>query len=136
MMIKPILFFILAFYLPTVKANENTTWKMSQVSNNNHYKVDLQCDHPPTLSGFQQCNLTLTDKVKKLADVNIIIQGGMPEHHHGLPTAPKTSWDSYNKHYNINGLKFSMPGAWQLTFLIDKTENLPRDIATINFEID
>ena len=136
MMIKTILFFIFAFYLPTLKASENTTWTMSQVSNNNHYKVDLHCDHPPTISGFQQCNLTLTDKVKKLAYVNIIIEGGMPEHHHGLPTAPKISWNYDKKYYNINGLKFSMPGAWQLTFLIDKTENLPRDIATINFEID
>ena len=135
-MIKPTFLFILVFYLPTLHANENNTWTMSQASKSNHYKIDLQCDHPPTLSGFQQCNLTLTDNVKKLSDVNIIIEGGMPEHHHGLPTAPKVSWNKQNKLYNINGLKFSMPGVWQLTFLIDKTENLPRDIVTINFEID
>ena len=135
MKIKAILFFLLVFYFPTLKANENTTWTMSQVSKNKHYKVDLQCEHPPTLSGFQQCNLILSDNSKKLSNANISIKGGMPEHHHGLPTAPKISWDSDNKQYNINGLKFSMPGTWQLTFLIDKTENMPRDIATVYFEI-
>ncbi len=134
-MIKSILFFLLVFYLPTLKAKESTTWIMSQVSKNNHYQVDLQCDHPPTLSGFQNCELTLSNQSKQIAIANIIIEGGMPEHHHGLPTTPKISWDEDNKTYIIKGLKFSMPGSWQLTFLIDKTADLPRDIATINFKI-
>jgi len=136
MMIKPVLILILTFYLPTLNANENTTWTMSQVSNNNHYNINLKCSHPPTLSGFQECYIILTDKVKTLENVNIIIEGGMPKHHHGLPTAPTITWNSYKKHHDIKGLKFSMPGSWQLKFLIDKTEKLPRDIAIINFEID
>lgn len=135
-MIKPILSFLLVFYLPTLKANEITPWNMSQTSQNNHYQVDLLCDHPPTLNSFQACALTLTNNSKPLSDVNIIIEGGMPEHHHGLPTTPKVSWDNDKKLHTINGLKFSMPGAWQLTFLIDKTKYLPRDIATINFNIN
>ena len=135
-MIKFILFFLLVFYLPTLKANENTDWSISQVSKNNHYQVDLQCDHPPTLSGFQNCGLTLSNKSKQIVNANIIIEGGMPEHHHGLPTKPKVSWDSDKNLHIIKGLKFSMHGAWLLTFLIDKTEDLPRDIGTINFTIE
>ncbi len=136
-MIKPIIIvFLLLFYIPTLKANKSNVWSLFKNSKNNHYRVNLQCDHSPTLTGFQDCRLILSSKLKQINNANILLEGGMPKHHHGLPTAPKISWDNVNNYYNINGLKFSMPGAWQLTFLIDKTENLPRDLATINFIID
>ncbi len=135
-MIKPIIFFSLIFSVVALHANENNTWTVSQASKNNHYNINLQCDHPPTLEGFQSCHLTLSDKIKKIANANILIEGGMPEHHHGLPTSPKIQWDSDTKTYIINGLKFSMPGAWELIFLIDKTKNLPQDTATISFKIN
>jgi len=135
MMIKSVLFSIFIFSYAILNASEKPIWVISQVSINNHYKVDLQCDHPPTLSGFQSCSLNLHDKNVIITNADIIIEGGMPEHHHGLPTSPKVIWDSQEKSYIINGLKFSMPGAWQLKFLIDKTKNLPRDIVTFNFQI-
>ncbi len=60
-MTKHILFFLLVFYLPTLKANENPSWSLSQVSKHKYYQIYLFCDHPPTLNGFQKCSLILSD---------------------------------------------------------------------------
>lgn len=44
----------------------------------------------------------------------IQIDGGMPEHGHGLPTSPRAEPDGAPGTYVIKGMKFSMPGWWQL----------------------
>ncbi|WP_325807813.1 FixH family protein [Cocleimonas sp. KMM 6892] len=135
-MIKSILIFGLLLYFQSLYANNTASWKKSQVSENEHYSVDLMCKHPPTLGGFLPCSLVLSDNSNPISNAIIKIEGGMPEHHHGLPTSPTISWDSEKEVHIINGLKFSMPGAWQLKFLIEKTDKLPRDIVTFNFVID
>jgi YtkA-like len=44
----------------------------------------------------------------------IKIDGGMPEHGHGLPTAPRAEAAAAPGDYVIKGMKFSMPGWWVL----------------------
>lgn len=51
-------------------------------------------------------------------DAAIAVDGGMPDHDHGLPTRPDVSADLGEGHYRIDGLKFSMPGLWVLKFEI------------------
>lgn len=47
----------------------------------------------------------------------IEIDGGMPAHNHGLPTRPQVSYQSGQ--YLVEGLRFHMPGRWQLTLQIE-----------------
>jgi len=51
-------------------------------------------------------------------DAEIAVKGGMPEHGHGLPTQPEVGRGSMNGDYVVQGLKFSMPGWWVITFKI------------------
>ena len=51
--------------------------------------------------------------------VSIGIDGGMPQHGHGLPTAPKVTADLGNGAHRIDGMKFSMTGWWTLTVSIE-----------------
>ena len=51
--------------------------------------------------------------------VSIGIDGGMPQHGHGLPTAPRVTADLGNGVHRIDGMKFSMAGWWTLTVAID-----------------
>ena len=44
----------------------------------------------------------------------ISVGGGMPEHAHGLPTSPEATAYLGDGRYRIEGMKFSMPGWWQL----------------------
>jgi hypothetical protein len=52
------------------------------------------------------------------------ISGGMPEHNHGLPTAPQITGTLDNGDYLLEGMRFHMPGHWQLRFdlSVDDTE--------------
>lgn len=42
----------------------------------------------------------------------ITIDGGMPQHGHGLPTEPAVTQELGNGEYVLGGMKFSMPGWW------------------------
>jgi hypothetical protein len=63
-------------------------------------------------------------------DVTIGIDGGMPQHGHGLPTAPEVTTDLGGGSHLVEGMKFSMPGWWTLTVSIDGPQGA--DEATFN----
>jgi hypothetical protein len=47
------------------------------------------------------------------------VDGGMPEHGHGLPTSPRAVPGNAAGKYTIQGLKFSMDGWWELKLAIN-----------------
>jgi hypothetical protein len=48
----------------------------------------------------------------------ILVDGGMPQHGHGLPTSPKVTAYLGDGEYRVEGLRFQMPGFWVMTFSI------------------
>lgn len=51
-------------------------------------------------------------------DAVIKVNGGMPEHNHGLPTSPQITRNLGNGEYLLEGMKFHMNGHWQITVSI------------------
>jgi hypothetical protein len=49
----------------------------------------------------------------------IAVDGGMPQHGHGLPTQPKVTRALGNGRYLMEGVKFSMTGWWEIKLKID-----------------
>ncbi len=49
----------------------------------------------------------------------IAIDGGMPQHGHGLPTEPRVTGSAGPGKYRIEGVKFNMGGWWVLRLKID-----------------
>jgi hypothetical protein len=60
-------------------------------------------------------------------NARISIVGDMPEHGHGFPTAPEISEGPAKGEYLVEGLKFSMPGWWVVTFHLE-TADLKDDV--------
>lgn len=60
----------------------------------------------------------------------IAIEGGMPQHGHGLPTQPQATAEQALGTYRIDGMKFNMAGWWTLTISIDGPQGT--DAATFN----
>jgi hypothetical protein len=60
----------------------------------------------------------------------IAVDGGMPQHGHGLPTQPKVTRALGDGRYLVEGVKFSMPGWWELKLKIDGAQG--RDDVTFN----
>ena len=42
------------------------------------------------------------------------VDGGMPQHGHGLPTKPRVTRELADGSYQIDGMKFSMTGWWEV----------------------
>ncbi|MGV3572379.1 MAG: FixH family protein [Ramlibacter sp.] len=47
------------------------------------------------------------------------VDGGMPQHGHGLPTQPRVTRELEPGTYLLEGMKFSMTGWWELKLAID-----------------
>lgn len=54
---------------------------------------------------------------KPVTGATIQVEGGMPEHGHGFATAPSVT-ELRAGDYVVNGLKFQMPGYWEIAFNI------------------
>jgi hypothetical protein len=65
-----------------------------------------------------------------LDGADVRVRGGMPEHGHGLPTAPQVTAALGGGDYVVEGMKFNMAGWWTLTF--DITVNGETDSVTFN----
>jgi hypothetical protein len=54
-----------------------------------------------------------------VAQARIKVDGGMPQHGHGLPTKPQVTRELPGGGYLIEGMKFSMTGWWEIKLAID-----------------
>ncbi len=71
-----------------------------------------------------------TSDGKPVDDAQVAVGGGMPEHNHGLPTAPEMTEHLGEGSYRIEGVKFSMSGWWELKF--DISSPAGADVVTFN----
>ncbi|MEJ2314372.1 MAG: FixH family protein [Nitrospirota bacterium] len=53
-----------------------------------------------------------------VTDAEITISGDMPEHGHGMPTKPRVARNLGGGVYDVEGMKFQMPGWWVVNFTI------------------
>ena len=66
-------------------------------------------------------------------DAQIAIDGGMPQHGHGLPTRPRVTKNVGNGVYEIEGVRFNMRGWWEFKLSV-KTES-GTDFITFNLNL-
>jgi hypothetical protein len=55
-------------------------------------------------------------------DASIAVDGGMPDHNHGLPTSPQATSHLGEGRYRVEGVKFNMGGWWVLRFGISSPD--------------
>ena len=68
-----------------------------------------------------------------VANADITLSGGMPEHDHGLPTSPRMTQYLGNGEYLIEGIRFHMNGSWEITITISAAGD--RDTVVILLEL-
>lgn len=94
---------------------------LEKLSEGGLYHAALSPDVTPITTGKMH---TWTVALGTAADVpltqaDIIIGGGMPQHGHGLPTAPQVTKNLGDGRYLIEGVKFNMRGWWTFEVAID-----------------
>lgn len=92
-----------------------------------HLHSQLQ---PLVINQIHSWHLELSNGTEAVQGASIDLIGGMPEHDHGLPTQPKVTAEIRPGVYLIEGIRFHMPGAWQMLFSIEvngQTTNVTLD---------
>ena len=64
---------------------------------------------------------------------SLSFHGLMPEHGHGLPTAPRATSEPEPGVYLVEGVRFSMPGFWEIKLDVDACG--PRDVASFEVQL-
>jgi hypothetical protein len=84
------------------------------------YTASLQSAEPLRARRAQKVSILIQDAAGQPVEAaTIAIDGGMPEHGHGLPTQPRADQAITAGLYAIEGLRFNMGGWWELSFKIE-----------------
>lgn len=105
---------------PALARPANLDRSLDRVSDHGVYRVRIQSTRTPIpLWRVHQWTVRLTDADGQPVNGAVVaVDGGMPDHRHGLPTAPRAAATPVAGHYVIEGLKFSMPGWWVLKLAV------------------
>ncbi|MGV6857752.1 MAG: hypothetical protein ACWA5X_02150 [bacterium] len=98
----------LFFMIVLAPASAGSGWQQVAVFDDSGEQVIFQCEEAPKVATQQRCEFVFREDVSGVVGID----GGMPVHGHGLPTAPEVSPKGVAGHYRISGLRYSMPGEW------------------------
>ena len=94
----------------------------------------LPPERAPAINQMHSWQLRLQDaKGAPVTGARFLVDGGMPQHGHGLPTRPRVTREIEAGTYQIDGMKFSMTGWWELTLDIDGARG--SDTVTFNMMV-
>jgi hypothetical protein len=105
-----------------------------RVSAAQRYAATLQPRQPLRVRQLQALPVLITDASgRPIEGARISVDGGMPEHGHGLPTQPKVRRALGAGVYEIEGLRFNMGGWWELKLAIESAAGA--DTITFNLTL-
>ena len=105
-------------------APDNLDVSLTRPSVANKYVVTLQPPAAPAaINQLHAWQVRLASSAgAPIAHARITVDGGMPQHGHGLPTRPQVTQELAAGTYLIEGMKFSMTGWWEIKLAIDSAE--------------
>ncbi len=90
-----------------------------RTSSSGLYTATLQPSERLRPRKMQTLRVTLIDGQGAVVDnASITVDGGMPQHGHGLPTKPRVTEGLGGGAYEIEGVRFNMGGWWEFKLAI------------------
>jgi YtkA-like len=122
--IKSLSLLALAAATACASAPDNLDVSLTRPSVANKYIVTLQPPATPAaINQLHAWQVRLASATgAPIAHARIKVDGGMPQHGHGLPTRPQVTQELAAGTYLIEGMKFSMTGWWEIKLAIDSAE--------------
>ena len=108
-------------------APSNLDVSLTKPSVAHKYVVTLQPPAtPPAINQLHSWQVRLASSSgAPITQARIRVDGGMPQHGHGLPTRPQVTQELPGGTYLIEGMKFSMTGWWEIKLAIDANPDNP-----------
>jgi hypothetical protein len=93
----------------------------TRVTENRAYRATVvPMAHPVPLNQVHSWTVQVAAVDGRPVEAAIIhVDGGMPQHGHGLPTRPRVTRALGEGQYLVEGMKFNMPGWWTVRVRID-----------------
>ena len=107
----------------------------TQISQQGLYRITYRSDLDPiAINTLHTWTLQIeTAAGEPVSGGAVSVEGGMPEHNHGMPTQPIVT-ASTGGSYQVEGMKFQMPGWWTVTGVVDAGGQI--DSATFHLLLD
>ena len=103
-------------------------------SANGVYVATLEAARELRPRQMQTVRVAIRDAEGRAVDgATVTIDGGMPEHGHGLPTRPRMTRTVSAGTYEIEGVRFNMGGWWE--FKVTITSERGADTVTFNLSL-
>ena len=104
-----------------MRAPSNLDYSRTRSSEHGLYRATIKPDGDSIPQGkLQKWTLHLDAASGTPAcGARVAIDGGMPQHGHGLPTKPRVTRELGNGDYLVEGMKFNMGGWWVVKFRVD-----------------
>ena len=91
-----------------------------RTSSQGRYKAAIQTQAPLAVRKMQTIQVAISDaKGQPIDGAVITVDGGMPQHGHGLPTRPRVTRNLGGGLYEVQGVRFNMGGWWEFKLAID-----------------
>ena len=98
------------------------------------YMASLIVDGELGVRKLQSVRVSVADSTgAPIEGATITVDGGMPQHGHGLPTQPRVTRSLGQGEYLVEGLRFNMSGWWVLSLDVDGS--MGRDTVTFNLAL-
>jgi hypothetical protein len=84
------------------------------------FSATVEVQKPLKVGPLQTIHLRLVDaQGAPVQAAQVKVDGGMPQHGHGLPTKPRVTGRTEDGAYVIEGVRFNMGGWWELKFAVE-----------------
>lgn len=105
-----------------------------RTSANKLYVATIETSAPLKPRKMQSVLINVTDADGRIVDgARLTIDGGMPQHGHGLPTRPRMIGATKPGTYEIDGVRFNMGGWWE--FKVTIATERGEDTVTFNLSL-
>ncbi|CAN5168937.1 FixH family protein [soil metagenome] len=111
---------------------DNLNLSLDRATDENRYQVEaLSLANPIGINKMHAWEIRVrTPAGEPVSNARIDVSGGMPQHGHGFPTNPRVTRELGEGRYLLEGMKFSMPGWWEIKLAISSA--LGTDRVTLN----
>ena len=105
-----------------------------RASHGGSFQATIEPAEPLRKRKLMSVRLRLEDSTgKAIEGATIAVDGGMPEHGHGLPTQPRVTRVIAAGVYEVQGVRFNMGGWWEMKFRV--TTAAGTDSITFNIDL-
>lgn len=104
-----------------------------RVSANGWYRAVIEPVEPVKVGKLHAWRIRIeTREGSPAAAAVVTVDGGMPQHRHGMPTRPRVTGEVEPGVYRVEGMKFSMGGWWEMKVQIAGGAG----VDTVTFNLD